>query len=332
MKKIFTIIAFILLINTVNAVNVNVTDTIAGYSTLLKSSKTLSNTDMIFKVVKPNWSDIKIQSRTDSNWYAEVEFDWFHTKQAWVYKVYSALNNEIFKNPNEFKVFADVFSPVKSSLSSDKASLSAKNDTLIVNVNIKDKHGNNIPNQLIKLLSSRNQDKISSNNNITNEKWQVSFSVKSSQAWISIFTAMNQSINQEINKRQKIVFYKPEEKKAFWWSLFSASLLEEDWYTDEVGAEFWVLDSFAITISPEEVVVNSDQNYLTIIAQDADGNTVKNYVWTIIIETNDANAIIPNSWEYTFTEQDQGKKKFDLAIIFSQIGEVQLHVFDIDDE
>lgn len=317
-----------------SSIDVSAIDTIAGYSSTLKTKQTESNTHIIFRVEKPNGNVVDLSVKSDKNGYAEADLDGYHTKQAGTYKVYVGQVGKDFGSPSSFQVFADVLSPSKSFITGDKASLSAK-DILTVQVTLKDKYDNPITGHIIKLLSSRAEDKITTNNQGFSDAHGVAtFSVQTSTEGVSIFTAIDQNINQEITNRMKTVFYAPEEKLSFGGNDFLASLTESESSTTPTSNNntdtYSVLDHFDINF-PSTVKVNDDQNHLKVTAKDKSGNTVRSYTGTIkIAVTGDDNAIVPNEGEYTFTEKDQGVKEFALAMVFTTTGSVIVEVFDYD--
>ena len=310
------------------AQELKVFDTIAGYSTILETNLSNKTEQLIFKVKTASGATLKIPAIANQQGIASTEFDGYHTKKIGTYQV--SLENEE-KQPlatANFQVFSDIFSPSQSKISTDKASLNINTEEVIVRVIAKDKYQNPVIGQLIKLISSRREDNIEIVNAITDENGQAIFNIKSSTPGVSILTALNQTLGQEILKRKKIVFYKDETPLFTGGNLFSANMLTED-NIPSMEESFGILDHFDIEF-PDEVIVNEENN-LTVIAKDKDDNIVKSYTGTIRIAiTGDDNAIIPNNGEYTFTEEVQGKKTFDVAMIFTTEGEKTIEIFDFD--
>ncbi len=306
-------------------------DTIAGYPTTLTSSKMEEGVDVIFQIVKPDGSKLNIPAKSGVDGKAQTELNGYHTKKAGIYKVSLSKLDKDFGSENTFKVFSDAFSPTKSKISADKSSLSAKHDNLVIRIIAKDKYENPISGQIIKLISSRLEDHIKAEGGgITDEKGVAVFDIYSDEAGVSVFTAINQTLGQEIMERSKIIFYTSEEDFSIGGNMFSANLADEEMTSFE-NEDFGVLDYFEIEF-PNEVKVKDDSTYLTIIAKDENGNTVKNYTGTVrILVSNDDNVIIPSEGEYAFIEKDQGKKEFALAMTFTTIGQKKIEVFDYED-
>ena len=325
---LFTVFSFFFILNaSAESIALKISDTIAGYSTMIQTVKTDANTNLTVRVEKPNGSVLNLPARTNNFGYAEVELDGYHTKKAGLYKTSTAKEYGDFGGTTHFEVFAGTFSPVKSEIITDKATLAAKTDTLTVQVKVKDQYENPIKGHMVQLLSSRTEDIISTEgSNITNEQGIAVFNVESSSEGMSIFTAIDQNVNQDIRERKKIVFYAPNQSFSIGGSDFSASLLEAQ--NSSYDEEYLILDHFEVEF-PNTVQVNDDQNHLKVTAKDANGNTVRSYTGTIKIAVDgDDNAIIPSEGEYTFTEKDQGEKEFALAMIFTQVGNITVEVFD----
>jgi len=105
---------------------------------------------------------------------------------------------------------------------------------------------------------------------------------------------------------------------------------------------FWInhvfaatVDHFDITLWTEETSVNKAVD-LTIEAKDKNWNTVKDYVWTILLlSETDPKAELPKDIKdnaYTFSSSDQWKVKFENALIFKTVWKQEINVFDLSDE
>ncbi|USN59107.1 MAG: hypothetical protein H6767_03335 [Candidatus Peribacteria bacterium] len=96
-----------------------------------------------------------------------------------------------------------------------------------------------------------------------------------------------------------------------------------------------VIDHFEVVLDPTTSKVGEALD-ITIEAVDRDNNTVTNYDGSILVfSESDAEAEFPNELEensYTFTPSDQGKVKFENAVIFKNAGKQDIHVYDLDDD
>ena len=329
MKNIYLLLTAILISFSVTTFaqssSIQAIDTIAGYSSIIKSKDLPVSSNVSFKVEKPDGENIFIQGQTDVDGNAEAELYGYHTKKSGIYNVSISTAGEIYTALTQFEVYPDEFSSTKSEIMSDTNTVSAVIDELIVEIHVKDKYENPLPGQLIKLISSRSEDFIESlNNGLSNKEGIVRFKISSNQEGNSVLTAINQVVGKEIQNRKDLIFYSQEESMAIGGDDFSAD-------TFSTNDSFGVLDHFEIEY-PNEVVINDEQNLLAITARDKDGNIVRSYTGTIAIVINgDDNAIIPNNGQYSFTEKDQGEKEFSLALIFKELGDKSIEVFDMED-
>lgn len=333
-NRIIGIFLAILLITT-NAKNVfasfdfNVLDTIAWKNTILETSIMKEWEQIEAKVKKPWWETLKLYWRAWYNWKSEIEILWYHTKTSWEYKV-EVFNQSWEYEKWKFTVYPWKLSTSKSKIYSSEWSVAAKIDEVEIIVELKDKYWNLIPNHKLKLLSSRFEDSYK-NECKTNNNWKCVFEISSKKEWNSTFSVIDLTENKVLDQRVKVIFYTEEEKFAIWWNEYLASLLSNNdsssltWYT-----EFWAIDHFEIETS-DNIDINNKENSMTISAVDEDWNIVKDYQWTIKMETNDENAILPSNGEYTFQAEDLWQKRFDLATTFTKKWKITINVYEFAD-
>ena len=319
------------LVANANNLSANAIDTIAGYSTVLSSNKIEPEVSVNFRVEKPDQGIIYLAARSNSEGYAETEIDGYHTKTSGEYFISLAQQGKPFGPKNNFTIFPADFSAQKSTIHTNHASISTE-EAFTVQVYVKDIYNNPISGHLIHLISSRSNDTLTAiGDSISNKQGLVSFEVMSQQSGVAIFTAMDMNISQAIEEREKVVFYNKEESFMPPSNIFTASILAGE-SSDSKQETFGIIDSFDIEF-PNEVEINDDQNFLKIIAKDSQGKTVRSYTGTIkIAVSGDDNAILPNEGEYTFNERDQGEKEFALAMIFTNIGEKKIKIYDFENK
>lgn len=82
----------------------------------------------------------------------------------------------------------------------------------------------------------------------------------------------------------------------------------------------------------EEVSIGVAQT-ITVTAKDRDNNIAKDYTGTILFATpDDENTTLPaESGKFTFSDKDQGRFTFNLAITFTKLGLQTIQVFDEED-
>ena len=307
-------------------------DTVAGYASGLKTSLINPAQNVVFVVEKPDLSVIRIPAQADLEGIAEADLYGHQTKIAGDYKVAVLFPGSVDSSPQEtFKVYPDQVSTTQSDLSSTSQMLTADGEEKsFITVTLFDAYRNPIKNHQVQLISSRQEDQISViNGGVTDEHGRANFKVTSKYSGISVFTAMDATVNRVLTDREEIVFYAPTKNDyAFGGNTIITDLLRAEVTSaiDEVLPG--PVHHFDIEDLPSTIKVNTDQT-LTIVARDKDGNVAKNYTSTILISTpDDEHAVLPNNGEYTFKESDQGKFTFNLALRLTQLGNQAIQVLD----
>ncbi|PCI25170.1 hypothetical protein COB57_03075 [Candidatus Peregrinibacteria bacterium] len=305
-------------------------DGIAGYPVFFEAEGKASS-EYVLEIQKPNKAVIILPALSNSHGDIETEIEGYHTKIAGIYSVNIAKKGESFTPHSVFRMYPDVFSKNASSMQASEKSLS-ESEALQMSVFISDRHNNPLAGHIIRLLSSRGEDTIiAANDGITDEKGFAQFSITTKIAGISIFTAFNNTVGQELQNREKVVFYEQSTSFSFGGDDLSANIMSSSSNNSFNIIENNIIDHFTITF-PDTILVDDEQNFLIIEAQDKNNKTVRSYNGTIRIEIEgDDNALIPHDGQYAFQEQDQGKKKFDLAMRFTTTGSKTIRVFDYDD-
>ncbi len=340
LKAVFWLsLSIIFSINTFASFYISVDDWYAWKSSIITSSKIWEDVNTKISIEKPNWEKVFINEKTWIDWKLNSEILWYHTKKSWKYNLSVELENWDHAE-SSFFIYPSKFSPEKSKFFASEKSISVNVDKADIFTKIFDRYWNPIKWQKIKIISSRSDDqflnwdwKFSANSNEceTDKNWTCIFKVKSKKEWTSIFTAINLSENKILNQRVKIIFYTEEEKFAIWWNPYLADLLSgsSDSLLDD-SLKFWVIDWFKIDAS-DEIILNSDDNTMTISAIDKDWNVIKDYLWDIkIIVPDDENAIIPWEWKYSFTKEDQWSHEFSLSTVFTRAWNNKIEVYEVE--
>ncbi len=307
-------------------------DTVAGYASGLKTSLINPAQNVVFVVEKPDYSVIRIPAQADLEGIAEADLYGHQTKVAGDYKVAVLFPGSIDSSPQEsFKVYADQVSATQSDLSSTSQMLTADGEEkTFVTVTLFDAYRNPIRNHQVQLISSRTEDVVSTiNGGVTDDHGRANFKVTSKYSGISVFTAMDATMNQVLTDREEVVFYAPVATDyAFGGNTIITDLLRADITAGDSEVLPGPVHHFDIEGLPSTIKVNTDQT-LTIVARDKDGNVAKNYTGTILISTpDDEHAVLPNNGEYTFKESDLGAFTFNLALRLTQLGNQAIQILD----
>ncbi len=331
-KFIVVILGLMILIPSVFAadylpVQVYATDTVAGYPSALRTSLVNPNQDVRFVVEKPDGAVIQVPAQADLEGVAKTDFYGHQTKIAGKYDVAVVYPGSSTSSPlSTFTVYPDQVSETQSTLRSTLQMVEATKDVTFVVVTLYDQYRNPVSNHYVKLVSSRSEDNIEVlQQGVTDGNGRANFKVKSSFPGISVFTAMDVTLNKILSDREEVIFFAPSAPAIG--SLYGANLLSAD-----IGGDGDVLpgpvDSFEIEDVASTVKVGEELN-VTVVARDKNDNVAKNYTGTILFSVpDDDNAVLPNNGEYTFKASDQGKFTFSLSLQFSKIGKQEIQIFD----
>jgi len=298
------------------------TDTIAGYTAQIYSSKTLPNKMVEFIVKKPNGSTLNIPIESGDNGIAEFDLYDYHTKQAGTYFVSANLENRAEGKVNSFYVFPDEVSELVSEITPSKL-LGTSNgiDKIYITVKLKDKNGNAIKGHEVEVVSSRGTDKVQlvSEDQFTNENGEIFFSTSSSEEGVSIYSFLDTTSNTVLQKRLEVAYTMPANVGGFIPTAYAAA--------GEV-------EKFIFTDLPSSITANSDVKF-TLQAIDSEGTPVPNYSGTVHLSsegTNSVYASLPN--DYTFdVDIDKGSHAFSgvQALNFAQEGTYKVVATDLND-
>lgn len=322
--------AFLVLVPFVSAgyspIQVYATDAVAGYPSALRTSIISPNQDVRFIVEKPDKTIVNVPAQADLGGEAKTDLYGHQTKIAGKYKVSVMYSGSSVSSPQAtFTVYPDKVSTTQSGIYSTLQMAEATKDTVFIVVTLYDQYNNPIPNHRVKIISSRSEDTIqAAQDDLSDTNGQVTFKVTSDYTGISVFTALDVTVNQLLDDREEVIFYAPVTKKA---NPFSASIFSADIGGDSTTTAGPV-SYFDITGLSTTAKVN-EQLTMTVTARDKDKNVVKNYTGTILISApDDDNATLPGSGEYTFKAADLGQFTFSLSLQFSKTGKQTIQVLD----
>ncbi len=310
---------------------VDATDTIAGYSAGLTTTAGSPGETVVFRVQKPQ-GIIEISETADEHGIATTDFDGFHTTRAGDYSVRAYPQDKSWKAAPEaaFTVYPDATSPVHSSLTAIRDAAAANGrEAAQVRARLVDRHGNEIPNHLITLISSRTEDKVEAiGSGFTNQNGEVVFEVRSQSDGVSTLSAYDKNTGVTLDARAKVVFFK-QNGPPFAGGNLNIYQANSFFPGDDAGDNTYdKIDHFNIEIADEaQFGVPTD---ITITAADKNDKTVRDYNRTIIIQATDDLATLPNGGTYQFSDFDEGKKVFTKGLTFSETGTHTITVFDFD--
>ncbi len=337
--------------------SVNATDTIAGYSAIMRSSIGRPGQTVIFRVEKPDGSIIEVQEEADETGVAETDFLGFHTKRTGTYNVRAYMVGGSYSaSPEEsFQVYPDTTSSVHSEIIATEDNVPADNIAPAkILIKLRDRHQNPVPGHFIDLVSSRAEDTIEAiGRGTTNEFGELYFHIRSQADGVSYFTAIDRNAGVTIQERAKVIFFVSDWNRYQGGNRFYANIfgpqgivsdeLDGDDFDGEVDPSsifdrgerdetYGPIDHFELEFTPNPIRLDeSNLGSLIVTAKDQFDKTVLGYTGSIVIFSSDQNATLPGSGNgISFNPADQGKKKFDLAVEFSTAGEHELEVMEFD--
>jgi hypothetical protein len=305
-----------------SGIEVDATDTVAGYGTLIRISNAAPNSTVELILEKPDGSHVILDAETGSAGVAKTDIAGFYTKKTGDYEVYvQSVNGEkSISQPETFTVYADSVSSSRSLMEiSDQTASANGNDYITLKVHLYDRYNNAIQGHTVDMLSSRLTDEIVriSSKPYTNELGTMQFNVYSKEEGVSTFLAHDSTEGVTLNDRARIAFYEPSGiNQEMGGNVFLSS-------TEDSGPVSYLM----ISDIGETVSVNSTQNF-TVTAYDDDGNNASDYTGTVRFSSSDNNSTLPD--DYQFEAEDQGSHTFSLSLSFKTEGTQTLTVTDTD--
>jgi len=292
------------------------TDTIAGYSTVLSTSKYLPNSDFVINVKKPDGSFVNILSKTDVNGVGKVELLDYHTRKAGLYEVSGYVKGESISGSSSFfRVYPDAISLENSTVVAQTTVVRANGDDPVnLVVTIKDQYGNVFDGHDVKVISSRQEDLLEVGNSMTDVHGNASFMASSSIPGLSVFSAIDLTSGVVLSARAQVAF----SDGSSYLNYAGGDLMSFIPIASAQGAG--PLHHFAVSDLPSSIQPNQNISF-KIIAQDKDNLTVENYTGTArfsVEGSNTENVTLPE--DYIFKAEDLGVHAFSLGLKFTTSG------------
>lgn len=285
-------------------------DTVVNFGTKITASNLQSGISVNFKIKKPDGGFFDIQAVADSHGKATTFLPEGETKVAGTYTV--SLNNNL---ETTFRVFPGEMNKDSSSVYADKETVAANGvDFTRIGVRVVDEFGNVLELHDVKLVSSRNADRMLEDAATTDSNGVAEFLVSSTEPGFSTFTITDETAGETVANRVRINFYDaPVVLKSVGGDPKSILLAQAG----------QTVSGFKIENIPASIRTNETTGF-TVTAVDSSGQSVPAYTGTIVFSSTDINAQLPI--QYTYTSVDQGRKTFDLGLTFRTVGAQTLTV------
>lgn len=283
----------------------NVIDSISGFSTIVDYNSN-NNKDDVYLILKNDLGEIlKISLRTDSDGNIDYEIPASYISNPGKYIV--SIEDKSRKLANaEFNVLSNGADYSNSLINVSRGYIKSDgSDVSFVTVNLKDSAGNAVPNHDFSLISSRASDKIVKVSNNT-------FEISSTEPGKSILSAFDQTTGSILNNRESLIFSN---------SILASSNIA---YAVGQGAH-----EFDISNYPESIEVNTNLPFTLEVTND-EGDLITDFTGEIEFSSSDPNAQLPNNFEFDLS--DSGSHIFDFGPRFMTTGMQTLTLTDVDNQ
>ncbi|KKR06997.1 MAG: hypothetical protein UT33_C0006G0073 [Candidatus Peregrinibacteria bacterium GW2011_GWC2_39_14] len=358
MKKITPLIqivmAFMLIfgVNVANAANLNTqyvlsnqieawaSDTIAGFQTIIKTSRTEPGKAIFFTIKRPDDSKIILEKETNKNGFAELEFDGLHTRVAGTYSVMAYLGgDEKFGIAHSFKVYPDQVSAVNSKVTVDQQMLKADgSNSAVMKIVLMDKYDNPIVNHQVNVISSRQNDFVQANKkrDYTDANGAVTFTVNSKTSGISVYSVYDATSKVILNKRISVLYTGGKsfidaiggnDHSYMYANTFLAQDAGAQVGTENLGSESVYKFKFEDLNTEVEKGAILDFGITAVDSADAPVTAYTGTIHFAVSGDNSSDVQLPE--DYTFLDADMGKHTFSKALLFKKSGTYKLGVIDL---
>lgn len=201
-------------------------------------------------------------------------------------------------------------------------------ETADVSVTLRDSYGNVLPGRPVALVSSRSSDRMTALTPETGKDGTQHFSFSTKENGIAHIRAVDLLSGNTLSSTVDITA-----GQTAMGGEYPASVSNDDassgrrFYAQLGNSSFDLVDSFDI-VAPATLPLGEEAQKVTIRAMDKNGKTVENYLGTVVFESTDPQATLPNFGTYTFKDRDLGQKAFPLVLTFKTPGQQIFRVSD----
>ena len=299
-------------------------DTIAGYSTYLRTSKTIGNASIVFEVTNPDGETTQLSAISNSEGVAQTELSDYYTRKAGDYSVSAKLENNVsYGNLNSFIVYPGELSQTVSTLSPSEQVVRSYLDQSQITVKLSDDYRNPIEGHLVKLISSSDMDTVESDSDFTDSRGEIVFNISSESVGMVSYSAYDVTADEVLLSRAKVVYFDSND-------YIFVNDVPEGYQFAATGNSSSAVDSFEFEDVPSSIAVGESITF-DLSAKDAFNQVVTGYDGTArfsVVSDNSFYANLPE--DYTFAVQDLGSHTFSLAMSFQQAGTYSIEARDMD--
>jgi len=300
-------------------------NTIAGYSTVVRTSQTVPNAKVIFELRKPTGETVKIDATTSAKGVAITDISDYHLKVSGQYQIAAHLESATANSWNNFVVFPGKLSQSASKIYPENQVSSPNVKAKPITVRLKDNFGNPIEDHQVRLIASAPYGEIKAldTDSLTNENGEVSFSVTYPTQATVTYSAYDVTEDLVLDTNAKVAYFAAGSSEV----LFQSTLPSVNYAAGNSSGQ---VDHFKFEDFPDEINPGQSAS-LTLTAYDLNDQVVPTYAGTVrfsVLGSNSAYVSLPE--DYTFELSDQGKHTFSLAFNFQRVGQYDLKATDVD--
>jgi len=287
------------------------TDTVAGYSTVLKSSNVSQGVTVVFKVEKADGNIFETPVSAKVDGFVETILPEFHTRISGNYSVSAKVQGGNYGKTSSFKVLPGDLSEISSTVSPTEQVVKIGRDQGEVEVALKDVYENPIAGHMVELISSRSGDSVSADNKISDKNGLTLFTLNSTESGVSTYSIYDLTAGKVLSTRAKVAYFTSNEE------LFSNT---QAYIGHAAGSASGPVAYFEFDEVPESVSIGQSVSF-ALKALDEANQPVVDYVGTVkfsVASGNSSAVTLPN--DYTFVPQDLGVHTFALATSFKSSG------------
>ncbi|OGJ57791.1 hypothetical protein A2635_01585 [Candidatus Peribacteria bacterium RIFCSPHIGHO2_01_FULL_51_9] len=197
-------------------------------------------------------------------------------------------------------------------------------DAATITVSLRDRYDNPLSGRPVQLISSRPSDRIEGIESVTGHSGLQTFAVSTHTPGSFTLRGMDLLSGQLLDDTIEISAGSiPDGIGNRTTSLQGTSPLFYAQVSDQSAA-----DHFDIS-APQTLAVGVEAQKVVIRAVDRTGNTVENYLGTVLFSSTDPAATLPAFGQYTFVARDLGQREFPLSLKFQQTGD---QIFRVEDK
>lgn len=310
----------------------------AGQPLILTSTQIQPGALLSASVRTPDGHELDLSARASQSGIAQITLTGSETQVAGIYLVRAHTDNKTSRDTT-FQIKPAPADENRSHFTTSKSNLQANGqDQTQITVALRDQFGNAIPDNQLKIISSRTSDILTQSSSQTDQNGEIQATLRSVTSGSAFLTAFDTVSGQVIGQPLEIRFENPLAALNSSQSNLSQLLallgqtstpsLNSSYLMTDLASPFATTDvhHFEIEGLPAEIMVGEPIGSLTVRAVDDNGFRVDNYQGTIHFRVDDDSAILP--LDTTFNEANAGERSFHLAVTFTKSG---LHTLIVED-